>query len=243
MAEDRVSIKEQVRILVQLQEIDSKIYALLKEKEQIPQEMEGLQKFFEDKKVTLKNLEENGKGLALKRKEKEIDLAAKEESVKKLNSQLAVLKTNKEYQAMLTQITGLKTDNSLLEEDILKMMDAQDALGQELAKERAHLAEEEKKFQEGKKKLDERLKQIECAMNDLTARRNQITPALEKRIFSTYERIIKGLRGLALVKVKDYACQGCFMSVTPQVVNEIKMQEEIITCESCARILYIEEDL
>ena len=33
------------------------------------------------------------------------------------------------------------------------------------------------------------------------------------------------------------------MSVTPQVVNEIKMLDKIVICEACARILYIEEDL
>ena len=52
-----------------------------------------------------------------------------------------------------------------------------------------------------------------------------------------------GLSGLALVAVKDSSCQGCFIGVTPQVINEIKMQDKIVICESCARMLYIEEDL
>lgn len=242
-----VSIKEQIRFLVQLQVIDGKIYGLRKEKERAPEEALKLQKELEDKKANLKTLEEEDKSLARRRKEKEIDLGSKEENIKKLNSQLSSLKTNKEYHAMLSQITSFKTDISVLEEDILKIMDEQDALKGKLAKEKAYLTEEDKKFQEEKKKIDECVKEIEYAISELTAKRNQIIPSIDKRIYSTYERILKGKDGLALVAVKvaakDYSCQGCYIGVTSQVVNEIKMYDKIVTCESCARILYLEEEL
>lgn len=238
-----VSIKEQIRSLVQLQVIDGKIHGLRKEKGHAPEEVLKLQKELEDKKANLKNLEEEDKTLAKRRKEKEIDLGSKEENIKRLNSQLPSLKTNKEYHAMLSEITSFKTDISVLEEDILKIMDEQEAIKGKLAKEKAYLTEEERNFQGEKKKIDEHVKEIEFAINDLTAKRNQIIPSIDKRIYSTYERILKGKDGLALVAVKDYSCQGCYIGVTPQVVNEIKMQDKIVTCESCARILYIEEDL
>jgi predicted nucleic acid-binding Zn-ribbon protein len=238
-----VSVKEQIRFLIQLQELDSKIYGLEKEKTDIPRQVAELQSRFDEKKANLKNLEEKEKSMAVKRKEKEIDLASKEENIRKLNGQLASLKSNKEYQAMLSQIASLKTDNSVLEEDILKIMDEQDAIKKDVAKEKSYLADEEKKFQDEKEKVDERLKEIEYQINDLSAKRGRIIPCVDKRSYALYERILKGKNGLALVKVKDYACQGCFIAVTPQVVNEIKMQDKIITCESCARILYLEEDI
>ena len=238
-----ISIKEQLRGLVQLQDLDAKIYALAKQKEQFPIEIAKSQKSFEDKKLTLNGLEEKSKNLALKRKEREVDLASKEENIKKFNVQLASLKTNKEYHAMQSQIAGLKADNSLIEEDILKMMEEQDKSKVEIAAEKVRLSEEEKKFLEEKKKAEAGIKEIERAVNDLTAKRGHIIPSVDKHILTAYERILKGKEGLALVKIKDYSCQGCFMAVTPQVVNEIKMLEKIIICESCARILYIEEDL
>lgn len=238
-----VNIKEQIRTLMRLQEFDAEIFALTRQKEQLPFEIMNLEKAFEDKKATLQSLEEKAKTLALKRKEKEVDLASKEENIKKLTTQLAILKTNKEYQIMLAQIASLRTDNSVLEEEILKVMEAQDARKEEIAKEKALLVEEEKKFQEEKKKIETRIKEIEFAIHDLTAKRGHLLGAVEKRVLSTYERILKAREGIALVRVKDFSCQGCHMSVTPQVVNEIKMQEKLIICESCARILYLEEDM
>lgn len=238
-----ISIKEQLSGLVQLQDLDGKIYALAKQKERFPLEIAKSQKSFEDKKITLNGLEEKFKNLAVKRKEREGDLASKEENIKKLNTQLAGLKTNKEYHAMQSQIAGLKADNSLIEEDILKMMEEQDNSKVEIAAEKVCLSEEEKKFLEEKKKAEAGIKEIESAINDLAAKRGHILPLIDKRILPVYERILKGKEGLALVKVKDYSCQGCFMAVTPQVVNEIKMLDKIVICEACARILYIEEDL
>ncbi len=240
---ENISIKEQLRNLIQLQDLDGKIYALSKRKEQFPLEVARLQKSFEDKKITLNGLEDFSKSLAVKRKEREGDLASKEENIKKLNTQLSGLKTNKEYHAMQGQIAGLKADNSLIEEDILKIMEDQDKGKVEIAAEKSRLSEEEKKFLEEKKKAEAGIKEVEAAINDLTAKRAHILPLIDKHILSAYERILKGKEGLALVKVKDYSCQGCFMAVTSQVVNEIKMFEKIVICESCARMLYIEEDL
>ena len=238
-----VNIKEQIRTLIQLQEFDAEIFALTRKKEQLPIEIMNLEKAFEDKKATLQSLEEKAKTLALKRKEKEMDLASKEENIKKLTTQLATLKTNKEYQVMLAQIAGLRTDNSVLEEEILKVMEEQDARKEEITKEKARLAEEEKMFQEEKKKVEAKIKEIEFSIHDLTAKRGHLLGGVEKRILLIYERILKAREGLALVRVKDFSCQGCHMSVTPQVVNEIKMQDKLIVCESCARILYLEEDM
>lgn len=237
-----VSIKEQLGFLIQLQEFDTKIYNLLREKEEIPLKIAEFQKKFDDKKTTLTNLEEKAKSLSVKRKEEELDLASKEENVKKLTNQLFSLKTNKEYQTMLEQIAGLKTDASVLEENILKIMEEQDVLKEEVNKEKSYLTEEEKKLQEEKKKFDERIKEIGYTLNELVSKRSQVVPSVDKRIFSNYERILKGKDGLALVKIKDFSCQGCFMNVSPQVVNEIKMEDKIIFCEFCSRILYIEED-
>ena len=240
---ETVNIKEQIRQLASLQDIDAKIYALKRDRDELPQEISALQKSFEEKKAHLNSLENKSKALAVRRKEKELELSSKEENIKKLSGQLFSLKTNKEYQTMLEQITGIKTDNSVLEEEILKIMDEQDAVKEEVIKEKARLSEEEKNFLAEKKKVEGRMQELESSINDLTAKGRQIIPCIDKRIYAVYERILKALNGLALVKVKNYTCQGCFISVTPQVVNEIKMLERLVTCESCARILYLEEDL
>ena len=72
---------------------------------------------------------------------------------------------------MQSQIAGFKADNSLIEEDILKMMEEQDKSKVEIAAEKVRLCEEEKKFLEEKKKAEAGIKESEAAINDLAAKR------------------------------------------------------------------------
>jgi predicted nucleic acid-binding Zn-ribbon protein len=238
-----VSIREQVKKIVELQAVDSEIYALKKENEEKPRVIQELQRQFEDKKANLNALEEKLKQLQVKRKAKELELQSKEEEIKKAGNALFAIKTNKEYQAKLKEIEGSKADKSVLEEDILKIFDEADGLKAQVDKENVFLKGEEEKFNQEKKLVDERLKEIEQTLSQLDLKRKQIVPEIDKKILAKYERILVNREGLAMVAVKNDSCQGCFMNVPAQVINEIKTHEKLIICEVCARILYLEEDL
>ena len=238
-----VSIKDQLAKLVRLQAIDTQIYKLRQESQARPAEVQGLVATFEEKKKILVDLDNKQKELLKKRKEKELDLSGKEENIKKLQTQLYSIKTNKEYQAMLKEIDGQKADCSALEDEILKLMDEQDASDKQISDEKSRLQEEEKVLNQRKIEIDQRLKQIQEELKNLDFKRNQIIPEVDKKILSVYERIIKNKDGLAIVPVKNNSCDGCNMTATHQVVNEIKMFQRLVICEMCSRILYTEEDI
>lgn len=237
-----MDLKNQLSNLINLQKIDTEIYGLKAEKEAKPEQIKVLEASYEEKKQGLANLDKTSLDLQKQKKDKEGELAAKEESAKKLQTQLFTLKTNKEYQAMLQQIQDAKADGSVIEDKILGIMDQMDKLASEVAKEKQKLQEEEKKFNEEKGKVQVRVKEIDDRLAQLDAQRKQIIPQIEPKILSQYERILSSRDGLAIVTVKHNACQGCNMSVPPQVINLIKMYERIITCEVCNRMLYINDE-
>jgi predicted nucleic acid-binding Zn-ribbon protein len=236
------NLKAQLTSLVQLQTLDTEIYALRNEKEAKPQEIKVLGDAFEQKKQSLAALETKLQDLQRQRKERELELGSKEEATKKLQGQLYQLKTNKEYQAMLQQIDDSKADASLIEDKILESLDAIDKAKTEIEKEKVRLQEEEKAFNAQKKTIEERIKEIDARLAELESKRKQILPVIEKKILAQYERILSSRDALAIVRVINSTCQGCNMFVPPQVINLIKMYERIITCEVCNRMLYIEED-
>jgi hypothetical protein len=235
-------LKTQIDSLVKLQTLDTEIYILKAEKENKPQEIKAYEASFEEKKQRLAVLEKNALDLQKQRKDKELELASKEENAKKLQVQLYSLKTNKEYQAMLQQINDAKADASVTEDKILELFEQADKAKNEIEKEKAHLNEEEKLFNERKKSIEERVRQIDDRLAQLEAQRKQILPGIEPKILKQYERILNNRDGLAIVGVKDNSCQGCNMFVPPQVINLIRMYERIITCEICNRILYMPGD-
>ena len=59
-------------------------------------------------------------------------------------------------------------------------------------------------------------------------------------LLASYDRIAKS-RGTAMAEGVDGQCSGCRMKVRPQMWNELRdrlNQEQILTCESCGRMLY-----
>ena len=236
-------MRDQVRLLVELQKTDSEFYELKNALDEKPAKLEQLQAAFEQKKSGLRELEESSKKKQLERKEREGDLQAKEAEIAKANAQLSTLKTNKDYKAKLTEIENMKADKSIIEEKILVLFDEVDSLAAKVQKEKDTLAQEEKKFLDEKSKIDQEIKLLDDRLKVLGSQRQQKAKDVQPKILAQYERILKGKEGLALVPVVHNACGGCYLNVPAQIVNAIKTHEELVYCEACARILYTEEDL
>ncbi len=238
-----VSIRDQIRKLVELQTIDYEAYSLRRELNEKPALIARLQEKSESKKLGLKKLEEQWKAIQLDRKAKELELQGKEAEIIKANAQLFQLKTNKEYQARLLEIEHLKADKSILEEKILLLFDEGDSIHASIEKEKHHVAQEEKTFLAQKKEIEDSISQSQDRLQVLESQRKQINVYVNPSHLGRYERILENKNGLALVAVKNHACGGCYMNVPEQVINEIKMHDRFVVCEMCARILYLEDDL
>ena len=232
------AINEQIKILVELQKLDSQIYRLKKELAGHPEQIQKLTADFEKKKVHLKAAEDELKSFQLKQKQKEADLAVREDKISKLQAQLYQLKSNKEYTAMEMEIKGMKADKSVLEEDILRMLDGVDQAKAALAREKEALSGEETRYKEQTDALKKHASEIEDAAKEFEEKRKAYTPNIEPRLLAQYEKLLKGREGLALVPVVNGSCGGCHMGLPPQIVNETQQHDKWILCESCARILY-----
>lgn len=240
---EQIFIKDQIKKLVELQRLDGEIYSLKKEKSQKPLVLEQLKQQFESKKIGLKALEDKSKAVLLDRRQKELTLKGKEDDVGKVNAQLSQIKTNKEYTAKIHEIENIKADKSILEEKILISFDESDKVNAEIEKEKKNVFAEEQVFIAKEGEVKEEIKVIEDRITVLESQRKQIIPAIDKTHLSRYERILENKGGLAIVAVQGNTCGGCFMNVTQQTINAIKMHDQFIECEICSRILYLEEDL
>lgn len=238
----KINVEEQLDLLVKLQAFDAQIYRIRKERAEKPELIKTLENQKIQAEAAIKDIEEKVKTVQLKRKQREMDLQSKEESVKKLHAQLYQLKTNKEYQTMQHEIDGVKAGNSLLEDEILSLMDEIDGLNRELAEKKEKFSEENRHIDAEKKKVEDNIKVMDENISGLESERRKLASSVDKAVLAHYEKILVNRDGLALVAVKDYACQGCFINLPPQVINEIRMKDKLIVCESCARILYIEDE-
>jgi predicted nucleic acid-binding Zn-ribbon protein len=229
--------------LKKLQEIDSELFRLRREQQHKPLELERARQLLAEEQAKTSAAEARLNASQVQRKEKELELSTAEATVKKMHMQLFQIKTNKEYTAKITEIENIKADQSLVEEKILELYEEGDGIKTEIEKEKQVVAEEEKKYLGEKARIDASIKELEDRIRVFKAQRQQIVPGIEKSSLTRYERILANKEGLAIVPVRDDSCGGCHMHLPPQVINEIKMHDHLVYCETCARIIYLEEDL
>lgn len=236
-----INLAEQLKLLVELQGLDTQIYKIQEEIDLIPQKIKEMDDLFGEKSVNLKALEDAVKALQLKRKDKEGELKTKEDSIKKFQTQMYQVKTNKEYTTFQDEIARAKADCSVIEEDILKIFDQVDSENKKIAQEKEFLKKEEVVLAEEKKRFSDESGRLAAEIEKLKAQRAQLSSKVDKDVLTKYERILNNRDHLAVVPVVIDSCQGCFAKLPPQVLNEIRMKDAIVICESCARMLYIDE--
>lgn len=237
------SVKDTLTKLVALQKIDVDLFDYRRQLREIPSQLHEIQAIFDKKKARLEYLEARAQEQERAKKAKEGDLKSKEADIVKADGSLMALKTNKEYQAKLFEIENLKSDKAVLEDEILKAMEEGEKIAQEIAAEKVVLAEEEKKYQAEKTKVDAAIAAIQGQAQSFETQRREAMQGIDKQALELYERIVENRDGLALVPIVGNSCGGCFMNTPPQVTNKIRMYDELVRCERCARLLYLQEDM
>ena len=230
-----------LKTVIELQQVDLRLAEVTVQIESLPNQIQTLQAQLDD---FIHAHEERKKRLAANQKERkdlESDVKEIQEKITKHKDQLYQVKTNEQYRAMLKEIEGEEANIRKIEDQILeKMIEAedlqlhvQDAVAR-LEGEKARVAAEIKRLQDERQKhLGER--------EGLEVRRKELGAALTDSVLKLYERIRAGRNGLALEAVRGGLCTACNVWLRPQVYNEIRGGDALLTCENCGRIMhYIE---
>ncbi|MEK6798970.1 MAG: C4-type zinc ribbon domain-containing protein [Planctomycetota bacterium] len=177
-----------------------------------------------------------------------LDIAVREESINKHRQALNKAKTNKEYATILAALNTEKADNLKIETSALEAMKEVDVLKAEadrLAAERvkfaADLAKAEGELQGADDHTEPQRKQLESRRREIA----RTIPAETIELFTRAAHRHDGEAMAAVTKVRpkhpDYTCGGCNMKVTIEVVSALSSRRDIRVCESCGRVLYIED--
>lgn len=236
------STKESIDILKRAQALDKDIYLANRETAQdIPEARQKIKAGLEAEKEHLRQLEADFKKLQMKQKEKEMEMGQKEANVKKFEGQLSQVKTNKEYSALQQEIASMKADGSVLEDEIIRIMDQTEAANEEVKKERERLKTIEKEYQAKEAELDQKSKALLEKVENLRKERAAIVEQVQPEARAMYDLIVQKKQGIALAKINGEICGACQLQLRPQLINEVRLAETLIVCENCSRILYAED--
>ena len=229
---------EELERLVELQRIDSEIAELEAAAAAIPGQLRTRQEKFLKAKAALEAATTEVDRMQKLRRQKDRELEDVNSQLKKRQSRLFEIKTNQEYTAVLKEIEGLKERISTLEEEILLFLDQIEASAKVLAQEQEMVGSKEAEFLREQQQKEAELRDLQGRLSALQGARKGHSKGVESSLLQQYLRLLKSRAGLAVAEARNGSCGGCHVALTPQLYNEVRRNEEILTCERCGRILY-----
>jgi len=166
------------------------------------------------------------------------DLKVKEE---KLSEQQFQVRNNKEFDAITSEIKHVKEEAKMLTEKLRQENIKEQNLDRILQEQKDEFAKSKILLEEAKKEMDEVQGEQDDEKTEYLERREKIINKLDKESVDKYNRV-REYHADAAVRVRRNSCSGCFSSIPPQIIVEMRGDENIVyTCENCARILIPEE--
>lgn len=171
------------------------------------------------------------------RRASEKDLAAVQTRLSNYKNQLMSVKTNREYQAMQTEIAAAEHEVQQFEDVILACMLEADELQRAASAAEATLEAEEAAVEVERAELDRERQALERELDRAMAERQALATAIGPQALALFDHVARG-RGTAMSQAKDGLCTACHVRLRPQVYNEVVKNTALIQCENCQRILY-----
>ncbi|MCY3713114.1 MAG: C4-type zinc ribbon domain-containing protein [Gemmatimonadetes bacterium] len=209
----------------------------------IPNQLETMETAQSEAETRLADQETKVADIEKDRRQHERDLEAAQEQVKKYQGQLYSVKTNKEYDALQAEIQAQKNRISELEDAILLLITEAETEQETLETIRGETESLIERFGEERTALESRLSAVDEDVAVKMDERKRMAMRVENQVLKVYDRIRRNLRGMTVVPLKKGACSGCFHVIPLQVIMQIRQGRRLISCESCGRILILEEGL
>lgn len=230
--------KEALKLLISLQEQDKALDSIQKEIDAVPPKIEAVKADLANEKKAMDAAKAKTIELEKKKKAKELDVAAKEESARKRSAQLNELKSNDAYKAMQAEIAADKAAAGEIETEILVIMEEIDKAKAEEKKVAAELKTIEGQAAGDLAKLEAVMSEAKGRHAAAKAKRDEAAAPVPADVMKVYNHIRGRGKPDAVVPVVDGHCGACQINLAPTVMVELTKVKSLVTCESCQRILY-----
>ena len=223
--------------LSNLHEIHLKLHDVRQQLERGPRQIAARRKKVQAAEHELLEQEEALKQARAGADRKSLDLRSKETQLEELQAKLNAASSNREYDIIRGQIDADKVAMSVLEDEILELLDRVDSAQRGVGeiKEKVKQAEDEvSAFADDFEKKAEGLRRRE---EGLLAQLGEAEKVIPLQIRDQYRRLVEAHGADAMAAVEDGVCSCCNVTLTTQMRVSIN-SGNFNFCTSCGRLLY-----
>jgi predicted nucleic acid-binding Zn-ribbon protein len=230
-------MREQLLLLVELQNLDRHLAALAEKKQRLPLQVQFYEAARAQEELQLERLHAEVSQGERQQRSLERELTECQGALAKTQTKLREVKTNKEYSAVLTEVAAAKERITTLEDHVLQLME-------QTEQQRHTIRAQEERVREARQRLEEQNLHVQAAQEAISqdianqqAQRHKTTAALDATLYTTYQQLATRHGGRALAHVQDGVCAGCHLRISPQLVADIRLQQKLYTCPHCRLLL------
>lgn len=225
--------------LIQLQNIDLRIYEFIQSQKDYPKLLLDLERTVATAQKSMDSVNLQIAANLADKKAFEEKVADAKNSLEKSQQRLNLIKTNREYDAVHSEIENFKSIIAGADARMKNLAAETEKIQQSLNE---HKAEYEKIKSENDSKIEElktKISSIDSSVAALKNERAAITANISKSLLRTYEHILsrrKNAKVLSIVNNETRICSSCFKVLETQLINEIRRGTKLLTCQSCGTI-------
>lgn len=247
--------------VIKLQKIDNQLLEINDMKGDLPQIVDTLQQEIKTLEKELESERKREKEIILEIKDLEGKIQDDNVHLERYQDQLYLVTSNKEYDALSSEIDTMKQDIDKAEYSILELNEEMDKIKESIKSKDLTHQDKVKKLYIRKTELDKTNNKTKSVKAKLQKERTNIIKSIPLRYFREYNRIAKAKEGVAIVPIQQVfiekkdkkgnieyipakvSCSGCHKIVPPQKVVEIRSGNKLNRCEFCGRLLYWDDKI
>lgn len=245
-------ITRQLDTVVELQSTLSELADARQRLESIPDWMRELHDEHVASRQAIEELDTAAEDAAHERREAEAAIEDAQEKLKRYQQQINSVTTQREYSALLQEIDTVKEQIRQGEETGLAALERQDQARRQAAETRESFRELDERYQRELAKWEGEKPAVAAQVEKLEAKAEELRQHVPRSQLHLFDRLLERCQGQALATIRpidlpgrgprEWHCGACNYRVRPQVLVAIRNHGSLEQCESCKRILYLEDD-
>jgi len=147
----------------------------------------------------------------------------------------------KELEDLQRDLEQLTRHRQTLEEELLSVLEQIEGKRAAVASASQRLQALEQAWSAGEASAEADVERLGLQLAELRGRRDAAASRVPSGPITSYDRLRRRRRGVAVVKVERGACLGCRLTVPPVVLQRARsgMNPTPVQCPSCERMLYV----
>ncbi|MBL9172054.1 MAG: hypothetical protein JNL10_00845 [Verrucomicrobiales bacterium] len=229
--------------LLVLQDRDRRRLRLEAELKDVPVQQRRLQDKAAQLAAAAESLKQRTLHLEAERKKLELEVASKQDFIRKCELAQSQTKSNEEYRRYAHQIDTTRQEIHDLEDKEIVLMEQTEVAARELSEAQKVSTAERAAVDRQLSDLAARKGNLERDLTEVGDQRDQLADGVDPQVLSRYDRLLVSRGDNIVVGVSGAICGGCHMKLPQQVFLTAKAQREIVACPMCSRLLYYTRDM